>query len=65
MLNDPVNGSGHFCSDCGIRLAAQMGVVTVLGDITLELVTEAVRLLKNSDLSGHPEGTSQAGVAIF
>jgi len=54
-----VHGSGHLRGDCGIRLAAQMGVVTVFDDIAIELVTEAIRLLEDGNLSGHPEGATQ------
>ena len=40
-----MNSTGHLGSDCGIRFAAQMGVVAVLRDVALELVTEAVGAL--------------------
>ena len=65
FFDNPVHGPGHLRDDCGIRLAAQMGVVTVFGDIAFELVTEAVRLLKDGNLPNHPMGAAQARVAIF
>ena len=51
--------------DCGIRLAAQMGVLRILGDVTLELITEAVGLLHDGHLTCHPEGSAQPGIAVF
>ena len=54
-----MNSSGHLCSDCGIRLSAQMSVLTVLADVALELVAEAVSALQNSDLASHPKVVSR------
>ena len=42
MFDDPRNSTGHLGSDCGIRFAAQMFVVAVLGDRALERVSKAV-----------------------
>ncbi len=58
-FNDPMNSTGHLRGDCGIRVAAQIGVVTVFDDIAFELVMEAIRLLEDGNLSGHPEGATQ------
>ena len=60
-----VNGAGHFCSDGRAGLAAQIGVVAILRDVTLEFVAEAVCFLQDGSLSGEPERASEAGVAIF
>ena len=54
MFNDPVNSTGHFGGDCSIRLSAQMGVLSVLGDIALELIPEAVGALQYGNLTSHP-----------
>ena len=35
VFGDPVNSAGHFGGYCGISLSAQMGVLSVLGDVTL------------------------------
>ena len=42
-----------------------MGVLSVLGDIALELIPEAVGTLENGNLTGHPQGAAQAGVPVF
>ena len=60
-----MNSTGHLGSDCGIRFAAQMGVVAVLRDVALELVTEAVGALQNGNLASHPEGAAQTGIHEF
>ena len=65
MFDDPVNSTGHLGGDCGIRFAAQMGVVAVLGDVALELVPEAVGPLHNGNLACHPEGAAQSGIPVF
>ena len=54
MFNDPVNCAGHFGGDCGIRLSAQMGVLSVLSDVALELIPEAVGALQYGNLTSHP-----------
>ena len=51
MFNDPRNSVGHLGGDCGIRFAAQVGVVAVFGDIAFERVTEAVGPLHNGNLA--------------
>ena len=65
IFDDPMNSTGHLGGDCGIRLAAQIGVVTVFGDIAFEFVPKAIRVLEGGDLPGHPEGAAQARVAVF
>jgi hypothetical protein len=64
-FDNRVDGAGHFASDCGIRLAAQMCVVPVLGDVALELVPEAIGALQDGNLSSHPQSAAQSGVAVF
>ena len=65
VFDDPEYGLRHLRGDCGIRFAAQMGVVTVFGDIAFEFVKEAIRLLEDGNLPDHPEDAAQARVAVF
>ncbi|SHK62344.1 hypothetical protein SAMN05444000_1483 [Shimia gijangensis] len=65
MFNDPVNSTGHLGGDCGICLSTQMGVLSVLGDVALELISEAVGTLQNGNLTSHPQGAAQAGIPVF
>ena len=65
MFDDPVNSTGHLGSDCGIRFAAQMGVVAVLRDVALESATEAVGALQNGNLASHSEGAAQTAIPVF
>tara|TARA_R110002020_G_scaffold95692_5_gene229407 strand:+ start:10996 stop:11193 length:198 start_codon:yes stop_codon:yes gene_type:complete len=65
MFDDPVNCAGHFGGDCRIRLSAQMGVLSVLGNVALELISEAVGALQYGNLTGHPQGAAQAGIPVF
>src|SRR5688572_30216238 len=64
-LDQRVNHTGHLGGDRGQRLAPPIGIVPVPGDVALELVAEAVLPLANSDVSGHPQRSSQAGVTIL
>ena len=48
-----------------VSFAAQIWVVAILRDVSLEFVLEAVGLLQDGSLSGEPERASEAGVAIF
>jgi hypothetical protein len=45
-----VNGAGHLCADVGVGLAAQIQVLAILSDVSLELVVEAIGLLQNGSL---------------
>lgn len=60
-----MHSAGHFGGDYGVRLTAQMSVPPIFGDVALKLVTEAVGLLHDGHLAGHPERPSQSGVSIF
>lgn len=60
-----VNGAHHLCRDRGVGFAAQMTVVSVLRDVALEFVPEAVGPLENGRLAGHPECAAQPGIAIL
>ena len=42
-----------------------MSVLPILGDVTLELVTEAIGLLHDGHLTSHPERAAQSGIAVF
>lgn len=54
MFDNPVNSTGHLGGDCGIRLSAQMGVLSVLSDVALELIPEAIGTLQYGNLTSHP-----------
>ena len=56
MFDNPVNSAGHLGGDCGIRLSAQMCVVAVVGDVTLELIPESVGARQDGKLACHPQG---------
>jgi hypothetical protein len=60
-----VGGARHFCGDCGERLASQIGIVAIPGDVTLELGAKAVVALADGDLRRNPEGPAQPGIAEF
>ena len=62
-LDDGVNNAGHLGGDRSQRLAPQIGIVPVSGDIALELVTEAVLALSNRDLAGDPKRAPEPGIA--
>lgn len=42
-----------------------MCVLPILGDVTLELVSEAVGALQDGDLTCHPERAAQSGIAVY
>lgn len=65
VIDHGVYGARHLCRDRGIGLAAQMGIVSILGDVALELVPEAVGPLENGGLAGHPHRAPQAGIAVL
>ena len=60
-----VYGSRHLRCDCGVGLATQMGIVSVFGDVALELVAESVGPLQYCGLAGHPECAAQPGIAVL
>src|SRR3954452_16437428 len=64
-FDDRVHDAGHFGGDRGQRLAPQVGIVPVAGNIALELVAEAVLFLADRHLAGEPQGPAQASVAVF
>ena len=65
VFDHGVYGARHLCRDCGIGLATQMGIVSVFGDVALELVAEAVRPLQYCGLAGHPKRAAQPGIAVL
>lgn len=60
--DDGVSHARHFGGERRHRLAATVGIIRVPGDISSELVAEAVVALTRGDLCSHPEGTAQAGI---
>ena len=62
-FDDRVYDTRHLGGNGGHCLAAQIGIVPILGDIAFELVTEAVLPLADGDLSGDPKSAAQAGIA--
>src|SRR3954452_10246343 len=50
-LDDRVHHAGHLGGDCGQRLAPQVGIVPITGDVALELVAEAVLFLADRHLA--------------
>jgi LacI family transcriptional regulator len=65
VIDHGVYGSRHLGRDCGVGLAAQMSVVSILRDVAFELVPEAVGPLENSGLAGHPERAPEPGIAVL
>lgn len=64
-LDDRVNDTGHLGGDRRERLAPEVGVAPVAGDIALELGPEAVLPLPDRPLACHPERPPQPGVAVL
>ena len=64
-FDDGVHHARHLGGDRGQRLAPQVGIVPIAGDVALELVAEAVLPLPDGDLSSQPQGPAQAGVAVL
>src|SRR5215212_5035730 len=64
-LDDRVHDAGHLDGDRGQRLAPQVGIVPITGDVALELVAKAVLFLTDRHLAGEPQGPAQASVAVF
>ncbi len=62
-LDEGVSDARHLGGDGGKRLAPEILIVAILGDMALELVAEAVIPLADCDLSGHPKRSTQAGIA--
>ena len=54
----------HFGRD-GVGLATQMGIVPLPRDVALELVAQAIGAFEHCNLTNHPEGSAQSGVAVF
>ncbi len=65
VFDHGVYGARHLGCDRSVGLASQMGVVSIPRDVSFKLVTEAVGAFENGDLSGHPEGSAEPGVAVF
>jgi hypothetical protein len=42
VIDHGVHGARHLGRDCGVGLAAQMGIVSILRDVAVELVPKAV-----------------------
>src|SRR6056297_1944831 len=65
VIDHGVCGARHFGGDGGVRLAAQLRVVSILRDVAFEPVPEAVGSLENSGLAGHPERPPKPRVAVL
>jgi hypothetical protein len=57
-----VSDAGDLGGDSCERLALEVGVVPISGDIAFILVPEAVLALPDGDLASQPEGPTQSGV---
>ena len=64
-LDDGVHHARHLGGDRGQRLAPQVGIVPVAGDVALELVAEAVLPLPDGHLPSQPKRTPEPGVAVL
>ena len=53
----------HLGGDCGERLAPEMLVLGILGDVSAIMFPECVVALPDRDLGRQPEGAPQSGVA--
>jgi hypothetical protein len=53
----------HLGSDGSQRLAPEILVVAILGNMTPEAIAEAVIALLDGDLGCQPKGSAQAGIA--
>ncbi len=62
-FDDRVYYARHLGGNGCERLAPEIRIVPILGDIALEFVTEAVLPLADCDLSGDPKSSTQAGIA--
>jgi hypothetical protein len=55
----------HFSGNGCERLTPQIGIVPILGDVTLEFVAKGILSLRDGDLSCQPKGPAQARVAVL
>ena len=62
-LDDGVHDARHLGGNGCQRLALEIGIVAISGDVALELGSEAVVALTDGDLGGDPEGAAQPGIA--
>jgi hypothetical protein len=60
-----VHDAGHLGGNCSRRLAAQVGIVAISGNVAFELVPEAILTLADGDLPGDPQGAAQPSIAEF
>ena len=58
-----MNGARHLGGNGSQRLALEIGVVAIPGNVTLVFGPEAIVALADGDVGGHPEGASQSRVA--
>jgi len=64
-FDDRVRAPRDLCGNSSISFASDMGIVPIMGDISLKLISKRIGPLHNSDLRGHPEGAPEARVSIF
>ena len=62
-FDDGMRGARHLGGNGSQRLALEIGVVAIPGDVALVLGSEAVIALADGDLGGNPEGASQSSIA--
>jgi hypothetical protein len=53
----------HLGSDGTQRLAPEILVIAIFGDMTSEVIAKAILALTDGDLGRKPEGPAQAGIA--
>jgi hypothetical protein len=64
-FDDGVDDARHLGGNGDECLAPEIGIVTILGDVALEFVTEAILLLPYRNLAGDPECAAEAGITNF
>ena len=62
---DRMRGSRDLCGDSSIGFAPDMGVMPIMGDVSLKLISKRIGSLHDSDLRCHPEGAPEARISIF
>ena len=58
-----MNDTRHFRGNGGECLAPEVGIVTILSDVALEIVTKAILRLPYRNLASDPERAAEAGIS--
>jgi hypothetical protein len=61
-FDDRVYDASHLGGNSGERLASEIRIVPIFGDVALEFVPKSVLPLADRDLSGDPERSAQASI---